>query len=267
MTQQPHIEQALNPYETAFSSYSGYRDENLVRLDDSGAPLSTEAFEAHDAFRAHIKDTSFPCIGAKASLNGNFYRYGFYPQITSEDATSGLAHDLWNYAHEQAAFWTNYATFVACFEGPKIVDENEWERLLWGQLQGLHQLDIEHSGWDPTISDDPEDAQFSFSFAGTGFFIVGLHQGASRLARRFAWPTMVFNVHAQFERLREEGLFERMQETIRSRDLKLQGSLNPNLSDFGKQSEAKQYSGRPVEKEWKCPFNRLFGTGMKNPHE
>jgi FPC/CPF motif-containing protein YcgG len=78
---------------------------------------------------------------------------------------------------------------------------------------------------------------------------------------------MVFNVHAQFERLREERLFERMQETIRSRDLKLQGSLNPNLSDFGKQSEAKQYSGRPVEKEWKCPFQRFFGKWTGNPHE
>jgi FPC/CPF motif-containing protein YcgG len=70
---------------------------------------------------------------------------------------------------------------------------------------------------------------------------------------------MVFNVHSQFENLRNEGLFERMQETIRARDLKLQGSLNPNLSDFGKQSEAKQYSGRAVEKEWKCPFKRFFG--------
>jgi uncharacterized protein len=264
---QPQVSVALNPYEATFSSYSAYRDNSLVRLGNIDVPLPSQALTAHEAFRAHIKDTAFPCIGAKASLGGNFYRFGFYPRITSDNATNGLAHDLWNYAHEQETMGTNYATFVACFEGPGVVDEDEWERLLWGQLQGLHQLDIKHSDWDPAVSDDPQDSQFSFSFAGTGFFIVGLHQGASRLARRFAWPTMVFNVHVQFERLREEGLFERMQETIRSKDLKLQGSLNPNLSDFGKQSEAKQYSGRPVEEEWKCPFHRLFGRWMKSPHK
>ena len=145
------------------------------------------------------------------------------------------------------------------------MDEAEWERVVWEQLQSLHEID--RTDWDATVSSDPTDSNFSFSFAGTGFFVVGLHQGASRLSRQFAWPTMVFNVHGQFERLREEGHFERMQSTIRARDLKLQGSLNPNLSDFGKQSEAKQYSGRPVEKEWKCPFHRVFGRWMKNPHE
>jgi FPC/CPF motif-containing protein YcgG len=43
------------------------------------------------------------------------------------------------------------------------------------------------------------------------------------------------------------------------RDLRLQGSLNPNLSDFGKKSDARQYSGRAVEANWKCPFHRLMG--------
>jgi FPC/CPF motif-containing protein YcgG len=49
-----------------------------------------------------------------------------------------------------------------------------------------------------------------------------------------------------------------MRETIRARDMKLQGTLNPNLSDFGKQSEARQYSGRAVEQNWKCPFHAML---------
>jgi hypothetical protein len=36
----------------------------------------------------------------------------------------------------------------------------------------------------------------------------------------------------------------------------LQGSLNPNLADFGEQSEARQYSGRATEADWVCPFHR-----------
>ena len=259
------IQTLSNPYNAAFSSYAESRGGQLVRVLSPELRLTVEAQNAHDAFQRHVTDADFPCVGAKASLHGNFYRYGFYGKVNSPEATSGLAHDLWHYAKDQLAFGTNYATFIASFRGPKVLDEAEWETLLWEQLQSLHEID--QSDWDKSVSSDPNESHFSFSFAGTAFFIVGLHQGASRLSRRFAWPTMVFNVHAQFERLREEGLFERMQSTIRARDTKLQGTLNPNLSDFGKASEAKQYSGRPVEKEWKCPFHRLFGRWMNNPHE
>jgi FPC/CPF motif-containing protein YcgG len=248
-----------NPYCSPFSSYSGWKRDRLVRVFEPERPLSPEAVGAHNAFRSHIKNARFPCVGAKASFGGNVYRYGFYPQVGSPDATAGLAQDLWSYAVDQAKMGTNYATFVACFEGPKWTSEIEWERLLWGQLQRLHEVDSEHSTWDPTVSDDPNDSNFSFSFAGTGFFIVGLHAGASRMARRFLWPTMVFNVHAQFDRLRKIRLFDRLKRTIRMRDFRLQGSLNPNLSDFGKDSEGRQYSGREVGNEWKCPFHRLFG--------
>jgi hypothetical protein len=34
----------------------------------------------------------------------------------------------------------------------------------------------------------------------------------------------------------------------------LQGSLNPELREFGTRSEARQYAGRATEEEWKCPF-------------
>ncbi len=118
----------------------------------------------------------------------------------------------------------------------------------------MHELDRQNFKWDLSVSSNPEDLDFSYSFAGTGFFIVGLHPQSSRRARRFSRAAMIFNPHAQFDRLRELDQYERMQQTIRTRELKLQGSLNPNLSDFGKQSEARQYSGRAVEQNWKCPF-------------
>ena len=41
----------------------------------------------------------------------------------------------------------------------------------------------------------------------------------------------------------------------RARDLALQGSINPNLADFGTAPETRQYSGRKVEAGWKCPFH------------
>ena len=66
---------------------------------------------------------------------------------------------------------------------------------------------------------------------------------------------LVFNLHEQFERLREEGRYERMRERILSRDLALSGSINPILARFGETSEARQYSGRLVERDWRCPFH------------
>ena len=112
------------------------------------------------------------------------------------------------------------------------------------------------SAWDPGVSDDPADPRFSFSFAGTALFVIGLHPGASRLARRFPWPALVFNPHRQFERLRRQGRFDRLRDRIRARDAAVQGTINPNLADFGEQSEARQYSGRDTTTAaWTCPFH------------
>ena len=244
-----------NPYSLDFSSYGKWLDGKLIRIFAPEKSFSPLAEKVHDSFRSHVSNNGFPCIGAKAAINGNCYRFGFYSEMNTPAANSGLAHDLWAYAREQSEFATNYATFVVSFASPIVSDEKKWEDLLWAQLRSLHELDRIHNGWDPSVGSNPDEPDFSFSFAETGFFVVGLHPASSRLSRRFPWATLVFNVQAQFERLREQNLFERMQKTIRARDLQLQGSLNPNLSNFGEKSDARQYSGRAVNEDWKCPFH------------
>jgi uncharacterized protein len=67
----------------------------------------------------------------------------------------------------------------------------------------------------------------------------------------------VFNPHAQFDRLRQQGHYTRLRDHIRERDAALQGTANPNVSDFGEASEARQYSGRDTTgDQWRCPFQR-----------
>ena len=143
--------------------------------------------------------------------------------------------------------------FVACFVAPVPGGERAFEQLLWRTLQQLSDLDAHP--WATDRRADPEDPKFSFSFGGVGFFVIGLHGGSSRLARRFAWPTLVFNPHVQFDRLRSKGQYAHFQSVIRTRDITLQGTINPMLSDFGEQSEARQYSGRSVGPHWECPFH------------
>lgn len=239
----------------ANSSYAAWQGGKLIHPLDPGRSPAPLARLAHNSFRAHVLDPDFPCVGGKAAVNNNTYRFGFYAEMNSPASTAGLAHDLWEYARERPSFGTDYATYAASFAAPAVADEREWEALLWSQLQSLHDLDREHHAWDSTVSSDPADPGFSFSFAGTGFFVVGLHPAGSRRARRFTWATLVFNAHEQFEQLRAHNQFERLRDTVRARDLKLQGSLNPNLNDFGEVSEARQYSGRAVEADWRCPFS------------
>jgi FPC/CPF motif-containing protein YcgG len=151
--------------------------------------------------------------------------------------------------------WRNYATFLAVFREPRATTEKEFEQLLWRQLQRLNELDREKGHeWDSTVASDPGDPHFSFSFDGQALYVVGMHANSSRLSRQFPWPTLIFNPHEQFERLREDGKWRRMQETIRNRDIALQGNANPMLSDFGDSSESRQYAGRAVEENWRPPF-------------
>ena len=241
--------------------------ERLVPGDDAkdamAADLTVTAM--HGAFRAFVLNPQYTCVGAKSAVHGGSYRLGVYAELGSASATEALARDLAAFARQADDLDAAFATFVAVFERPQDTDEESFERALWAQLQRLHEADA--APWDPAVSSDPEDPHFSFSFAGTAFFIVGLHPGSSRLTRKFPWPALVFNPHVQFERLREAGKYARMQEVIRSKEVALQGDINPVLEEFGSDSEARQYSGRPVEADWHPPFQVHEGEPGAAPRE
>jgi hypothetical protein len=211
--------------------------------------------QAHAGFRNFVTAHEFPCVGARAAYNHESYVLATYDEIGSEAATAELAQDLFEFTRSQLREESEYATFVAVFRQPERCDEVAFEERLWRQLGNLNRLDAEHYEWDPSVRSDPTDPQFSFSFAGQSLYVIGMHPDSSRLARQFPWPAMIFNPHEQFERLRADGKWKRMQETIRERDTQLQGSINPMLSDFGTATEARQYSGRAVEEEWRAPFD------------
>ena len=141
------------------------------------------------------------------------------------------------------------------FETPRALTEEAFEEALWNRLDALHRLDRLRYDWDPTVSSDPDSRRFSFSLMGEACFVVGLHPNASRRARRFSSPALVFNLHRQFEELRTEGRYEGLRDTIRARDTAFDGSVNPMVAGFGEVSEARQYSGRRVGPEWSCPFH------------
>jgi FPC/CPF motif-containing protein YcgG len=247
----------LNPFDSdaarAHSSYHGPHDGDLVRLLET-VPASPFARVANAAFRGFVLDDAFSCLGAKSSLRREKYRIGTYARLDDPAVTEGLARDLYAFAAERQGFESDFTTFIAVFRERAYPTEEAFERGLWSQLQRLHDLDARYHPWDARVSADPADPGFSFSVAGNAFFVVGLHPAASRAARRFAWPTLVFNAHEQFEHLRADGRFGGLQRQIRARELRLDGALNPNLADYGRHSEARQYSGRATDETWTCPF-------------
>jgi FPC/CPF motif-containing protein YcgG len=155
-----------------------------------------------------------------------------------------------------------FRSFAVVFDGPDGLDEPAFEKALWRRIQSLSDKDVwRGQPYDARVSHDPADSHFSLSFGGEAFFVVGLHPHASRPARRFARPTLVFNLHDQFETLRADGRYEPMREAIMVRDEAIAGSRNPMLSRHGETSEARQYSGRVVDEAWRCPFHY---TGEKH---
>jgi uncharacterized protein len=217
-----------------------------------GDLLSAE--KVRQEFTSFVADADYPCVGAKAALNAASFKLSVYPELGSGESSLKLALDLARFLRSDLFRQHHYASFIATFQGPLGVDEICFERLLWQQLGALNRVDAGKFAWDPSVSSDPSDPHFSFSFAGQALYVIGLHGQSSRMARRFRWPTLVFNAHEQFEKLRAEGNWKRMQQTIRERDAALQGSINPMLSDFGERSEARQYSGRQVEADWQPGF-------------
>ncbi|KQM29040.1 hypothetical protein ASE57_00335 [Sphingomonas sp. Leaf11] len=216
--------------------------------------------EAQDSLEAllfdHIDDRAFPCVGAKSAMARGTLDVLACSRIDSawddvriHDALMRLAED---YRRDRAM----YRSFAVIFEGPDDLSEPQFEHALWQRVQSLSDKDVwRGQDYDARVSADPDNPHFSLSFGGEAFFIVGLHPRASRPARRFERPTLVFNLHDQFERLRAEGKYETMREKILVRDEALAGSRNPMLARHGTTSEARQYSGRVVDDRWACPFH------------
>jgi FPC/CPF motif-containing protein YcgG len=236
--------------ETTTASPYAMPSNGYLLLPD-GTPAPAAGARVHAALRALVLDPQFPCVGARSAFNQESYRFAMYGELAGPNTTEALARDLAHFAEELPTMDGQFATFITCYEEPKVLDELEFEQRLWRQLEALHAVDVKP--WDAAVSQDPADPKFSFSFAGRAFFVVGLQPSGPRWARTFPWPTLVFNLHDQFERLREQGQFERIQDVIRERDTELQGDVNPNLSNFGEHTEARQYSGREVGDDWRCP--------------
>lgn len=206
----------------------------------------------YSVFENFIVDYDHPCIMAQTVFKLDHVDLHSYKDFGSKETAQLILKDLGDYIAKYNFDSNDFYTFLAVFDQETAKTEQEFEKTLWQQLKMLHEVD--ETPWDERVSKNPQDDQFSFSLAGRAFYVVGLHPNSSRKARQSPHTAIAFNLHWQFEKLREMGTYKRVRDTIRRRDRALQGEINPMLQDFGSNSEARQYSGRAVDADWKCPF-------------
>lgn len=194
-----------------------------------------------------------PCVMANTVFALNKFHLKIYDSLASKDNIPSILKDIETYLDQYDFDSNDFESLLFCFKDDHFQTEEAFEQQLWRFLQRLHNAD--DKTWDPRVSADPNSPHFSFSLKERAFYIVGLHPESSRMARRAPYCTVVFNLHWQFEKLREMGTYQTVKKRIRRRDKKLQGTINPVLRDFGNDTEVKQYSGRAVDTNWKCPFH------------
>ena len=205
------------------------------------------------AFERFISRRTFPCLGAKAALSQGSLQYLQAGDIGSDSDDRRITAGVQAFAAD-AGDDSLFLSLVILFPASARLSESDFEAALWQRLRAIHALDRTTHRWDPSVSDDPASARFSMSVGGRAFYVIGLHPDASRPARRFSCPALVFNLHSQFERLRADGRYGKLRQAIIQRDMAFSGSSNPMLAVYGQSSEARQYSGRQVGPDWVCPF-------------
>ena len=225
-------------------------ETNTTTKKEASASEADQQMEAQ--FEDFILENNHPCVMAQSVFTQKQVDFHVYEELGSATVANQILKDIKGYLGKYDFSSNDFFTFIAAFRNSETFSEKEFENLMWQQLQYIHEAD--EADWDPEVSPDPKSKNFSFSIAGQAFYMVGMHPGSSRMARQSPFPVMVFNLHWQFEKLREMGAYDNVRNKIRERDFELQGSNNPMLEDFGEQSEARQYSGRAVEEAWKCPF-------------
>lgn len=221
---------------------------DLDLSNDANHPLA-------ERFRGFIRDGAFPCLGAKSAVGRDQLRIVIARDINSAWDDLRIYAALRDFTEGYKTDDRLFQSFAVVFADAAVKTEATFEQALWNRVQSLADKDAWHGQtYDNRVSSDPGSPHFSLSFGGEAFFVVGLHPAASRPARRFERPVLVFNLHDQFERLRQEGRYEPLRSKILERDVAVAGSINPMLSRHGETSEARQYSGRAVDEDWTAPF-------------
>lgn len=210
-----------------------------------------------------IGDETFPCIMAKAALNNGLVRER---ELNLESAPAQALEVVYSFVREYRKAPDRFSSLILSFDTEAFQSFSVFETFFWNFTLALHDIDKVAYRHDPRVGADPAQKDFSYSLMEEAFFLIMLHPQSPRVGRRYKYPAIVFNPHQQFERLREKGVFAKIRDTIRERDLSLQNEKNIMLGDFGQGWEIFQYTGRQyTAEEMKITGGQLRERFIKGP--
>jgi FPC/CPF motif-containing protein YcgG len=244
---------------------SGNDDQPITDLTTPSPkpPASVGEDEIRASIEAFVGQKNFPCVPAIKAIASGDYVLDSYSNFGTGESGPELVEKLIAFSEEQARTQSPYSTYFAVYPECEVMDEDEFEEKMWKEISAIVAADKSGAKWDPLFSDDPNDRDFCPSIGGKAFFIVGVHPRSSRLARRFKYPAILFNLYDQFEELDRRGQYENVVKANRKREMAFAGSLNPMVEKHGDKWEAIQFSGKENPDTWKCPFHRFLGLMKK----
>jgi uncharacterized protein len=204
----------------------------------------------------------YPCVAAKAALGKGHVECLVVDDMNSAEEDDLILSFLYDFVEHYRKSTQAYHSAAVIFKGPEMKHERMFDDLLWKRLGAFRDLDRLHYCHDPRVDSDPASANYSFSLKEEAFFVIGLNPSSNRLARRFRYPAIIFNPHAEFEKLRSNHKYEPMKTAVRKRDIRFSGSVNPMLKDFGEESEVFQYSGLQYDLTWQCPLKNSLNHDL-----
>jgi len=222
---------------------------------------------ALESFLKTVRHEDFACLlGRSVVSRGQFVLTAVRGEMDGAQAAADAAPVLRRFVDYQDGLGEPFSVAVVAFpDAARDVEPEQYEELLFGFLQNLHAID--ESPWDTRYGSDPNVWGFGFSFAGRGWFPIGLHPNSPRIDRRTVMPMVVFNALWQFRHLDEAGMSERMHVAIRERELRRNELVMPLPGECGAVSGAAQYSGIQPREGWECPFHASVSVPGPAPPE
>lgn len=111
-------------------------------------PTSALTRFVHDGFRALALSEHFACVGGRAAVRQDAYRFGLYERMAATESSAALAVDLRAFLADDDLREKPLTAFVASFVDPVPADEDAFEALLWSTLQQLHDGDDQPWAFD-----------------------------------------------------------------------------------------------------------------------
>lgn len=212
-------------------------------------------------FSDFMRERGFPSVGAKSTLINGDLRIIVAGDLGCDDADGQILTVMQAMPREQST-QNGLVPLVVLFPATPELTERGFEGQMWDRLQALHDRDSADFVWDWRVSSDPSAANFGVSIGGAGFYVAGLHPGATRIARRAPMAAIVFDPHAQFRALKSVGTAAKLRHAVRRRDVATQGGTNPMPVEQGAGSEAREYGGRVMRADGARPFQA--GQDVRN---